>query len=96
MMIYLAVALISLAFALSSGRTEAADKAPPKECIPVLRIPPQNYVPFPELLSPPVPVGYSTYYYELYGVFCEGKPRKDCIWTCVPVREKKASVKAGF
>jgi hypothetical protein len=33
MMIYLAVALISLAFALSSGRTEAADKTPPKDCI---------------------------------------------------------------
>jgi hypothetical protein len=89
---YRTLAVLALAFVVSSTQTQAV----PKECLPVLRIPPENYVAFPELLSPPQPIGYSTYYYELYGVFCQGKPEKDCIWACLPVGAKKASVKASF
>lgn len=96
MPIYRTLTLTALVFFGGPMHSYSAGKAPPKECIPVLRIPPDRYVPFPELLSPPQPVGYSTYYYELYGVFCEGKPQKDCIWQCVPVKATKGSVKANF
>ncbi len=92
MRIYLTLSGLALAFAIYSTQSQAV----PKECLATLRIPPENYVAYPELLSPPQVIAYSTYYYELYGVFCHGQPEKDCIWACLPVGAKKAAVKASF
>jgi hypothetical protein len=89
---YHILAGLALTFAIYSTQSQAA----PKECLATLRIPPENYVAYPELLSPPQVVGYSTYYYELYGVFCQGQAEKDCIWACLPVGAKKVTVKASF
>ncbi len=89
---YLALPWLALAFGIYSTQSQAV----PKECLATLRIPPENYVAHPALLSPPQVIGYSTYYYELYGVFCQGQTERDCIWACLPVGVKKVSVKAGF
>lgn len=84
---YLTLAVLAVAFASSSTQTEAGDCCVPvpKECVPTLRVPAENYVPYPELLTPPQPVAYSIWYYNLYEPFCKGRPERDCIWACVPV-----------
>ncbi len=91
---YLTLALLPLAFVAASIQAASAGGVP-KECVPVLRIPAESYVPYPALLSPPQPVAYSTYYYELYDTFCRGKPMQSCIWSCEPVVPVRGVV-AGF
>lgn len=94
------LAALGLAFAGSSTQTEAKDCCieAPKECVPMLRIPVENYVTDPAIFFPPDgPVPYSVWHYNLYGAFCQGEPAKDCIWACVPVQSKRgAAVKARF
>ncbi len=94
---HLILTSLALIVAGSSAQTQAGYKVP-KECVPVLRIPVESYVPYPALFSPPDgPRPYSVYYYNLYETFCHGKAEKDCIWTCAPVVTKTGAViKAGF
>lgn len=85
-----------LAFAGGAAQTGAKDIEAPKECVPMLRIPVENYVPDAVLFSPPDgPVPYSVWRYNLYDAFCRGKPAKDCIWACAPVRSKHGAAVNG-
>lgn len=78
-----------LAFAGGAAQTGAGASKAPKECVPTLRIPVENYVPDAFLFSPPDgPVPYSVWRYNLYDAFCRGKPEKDCVWECAPVHSK--------
>ncbi len=84
---YLTLAALGLVFAGGSTETQAGGccVSVPKQCVPVLRVPPENYVPDEAMLSPPEPVPYAVWYYNLYETFCRGKAEKDCIWACAPV-----------
>ncbi len=82
---YLALALLAFAFSGSSTETKAW-VAIPKACVPVLRVPPASYVPNPAMLSPPQPVPYSVWYYNLSDA-----------WACAPVGvQPVVAVRAGF
>ncbi len=85
---YLILALLAVVLAGSWTQAEAGDCCikVPKECVPVLRIPAEDYVPDPAMLSPPEPVPYSVWYYNLSDR-----------WACVPVGSKPVvAVKASF
>lgn len=85
---YSLLALIALPLAGGSTQAEAGDCCikVPKECIPVLRVPAQDYVPDPAMLSPPQPVPYSVWYYNLSDH-----------WACAPIGAKQVvAVRASF
>jgi len=81
----------------AAGCCVKAPVKPAKECFPVLRIPPEEYVYRPAVFSPPDhPVPYSVYYYNLYQQFCAGESADKCIWACEKVRPVRgAALKVG-
>ncbi len=82
---YFALALLAFAVLGNSTATKAW-VAVPKECVPILRVPPASYVPDPATLSPPQPVAYSTWYYALSDN-----------WACGPVPARWfVAVRAAF
>lgn len=96
---YLSLALIVVCFAGSSSQVKAGAccVVVPTACVPILRVPPETYVPDPAMLSPPAPISYSNWYSGLYEPYCRGLAEKDCIWACAPVAPKsRVLVKAGF
>lgn len=93
---YLALAVLCFALAGGAAQSKELGKAP-KECFPILRIPPEEYVYSPAVFYPPDwPVPYSVYYYNLYQQFCAGEPADKCIWACGKVPPTRgASLKVG-
>jgi hypothetical protein len=82
---YLALAVLGLALAggTARSRAEGCCVKTPKQCFPILRIPPEDYVYSAAVFFPPdKPVPYSVWYYSLYLSFCAGKPADKCIWAC--------------
>lgn len=82
---YVALALLGLALAggAARARAEGCCVKTPKQCVPILRIPPEDYAYGAAIFIPPnKPVPYSVWYYAFYQSFCSGKPADQCIWAC--------------
>ncbi len=95
----LAFALLGLALCGGATQSSAAGCCieTPKQCFPVLRIPPEDYVYSPAVFFPPdKPVPYSVWRYSLYEPFCSGQPAAKCIWACAKAPPKRdAALRVG-